>query len=51
MSATLDAADHLGIDYFGEFTFYQKSGATNDKAIVRRVTEVDHRSDRNSRNI
>ena len=28
----------------GEFALYQKSSTTNDKAVVRRVTKVDHRS-------
>ena len=36
---------------FGEFTFYQKPDTTNDKTIVRSVTEVDHRSNRGSMNI
>ena len=35
----------------GEFTFYQKSDIANDKTIVRRITEVDHISKRDSRNI
>ena len=28
----------------GEFALYQKSSTTNEKAVVRRVTKVDHRS-------
>ena len=50
MSATLDAAVHLGQNYL-ENLFYQKSDTMNDKTIVRRVTEVDHRSNRDSRDI
>ena len=51
VSATLDAAVCLGTIFFGESTFYQKSGTTNDKDIVRRVKKVDHRSDRDSRSV
>ena len=41
MSATLDAAVHLGKDYL--------DNTPNGKAIDRRVTEVDHRSKRYQR--
>ena len=38
-----------GKESFGEFAFCQKSATTNDKTIVRRDKEVDHRSNRSSR--
>ena len=49
MSAALDAAVHFGKLLFGELKFYQKSETTNGKTNVRRVTKVDHRSNRDSR--
>ena len=47
MSATLAAAVHRGTNYVENlFTFYQESGTTNKKAIVRRVEQIDPRTKR-----
>ena len=51
MSAMFGCSSSSWTRLFGEFTFYQKSDTTNVETIVRRITEVDHRSNRDSRNI
>ena len=51
MTVTLQAAVHLGNDFFGESTFYQTSATTNSETIVRCDKEVDQKAERNSRYI